>query len=287
MKQFKEYPVPSGREGFNGHGRFAIEVERLVKKYKDVTAVNDISFTVDKGEFFAFLGPNGAGKTTTIKILCTLLKPTGGVAYINGFNTAIERKKVRSSIGLVFQDPTLDNDLSAYENLSFHCKLYGMDKKRSMERIDYILNFVDLYNYKDKAVKLLSGGMKRRLEVGRGLLHSPAVLFLDEPTVGLDIQTRINMWDFIDKLRKEENTTVFLTTHYIEEAEGCDKIAIIDNGKIIAKDSAQELKKMVKAEGGAEPTLSDVFISLIGREIREEHGKAIDRMREVRRALKR
>ncbi len=266
---------------------FAILVEHLVKKYKDITAVDDISFSVNKGEFFAFLGPNGAGKTTTIKILCALVRQTSGIAYINGYNTLTNRKDVRKSIGLVFQDPTLDNDLSAYENLNFHAKLYGMDKKRIKERIDYMLNFIDLYNYKDKPVKLLSGGMKRRLEVGRGLLHSPSVLFLDEPTVGLDIQTRINMWGFIDRLRKEEQTTIFLTTHYIEEAENCDKIAIIDNGRIIAIDTPSELKKLVESKNGKIPTLSDVFISLVGKEIREESGTAIDRMRELSRALKR
>ena len=269
------------------NNEYAVAVEHLVKKYKDVIAVNDISFSVDKGDFFAFLGPNGAGKTTTIKILCTLIRQTSGTAYINGYNTATDRKDVRKSIGLVFQDPTLDNDLSAYENLNFHAKLYGMDKRLIKERINYILNFIDLYNYKDKPVKLLSGGMKRRLEVGRGLLHSPSVLFLDEPTVGLDIQTRLNMWDFINKLRKEERTTVFLTTHYIEEAENCNKIAIIDKGKIIAIDTPAELKKLVESKNGEIPTLSDVFISLVGKEIREETGSAIDRMREFSKVLRR
>ena len=266
---------------------YAVKVERLVKKYRDLTAVNDISFTVNKGEFFAFLGPNGAGKTTTIKILCTLVRQTSGYAYINGYNTLTDPKEVRKSIGLVFQDPTLDNDLSAYENLNFHAKLYGMNKSAIKDRIDYILNFIDLYGYKDKPVKLLSGGMKRRLEVGRGLLHSPSVLFLDEPTVGLDIQTRINMWDFINRLRKEEQTTVFLTTHYIEEAENCDNIAIIDNGKIIAIDTPSALKKSVESKTNEIATLSDVFISLVGREIREETGSALDRMREFSKALKR
>ncbi len=265
----------------------AVKVEHLVKKYKDFTAVNNISFTVERGDFFAFLGPNGAGKTTTIKILCTLILPTSGNAYINGYNTINDKKNVRKSIGLVFQDPTLDNDLSVYENLSFHAKLYGMKKKDANERIDYILNFIDLYEYKDKPVKRLSGGMKRRLEVGRGLLHSPSVLFLDEPTVGLDIQTRINMWDFINKLRIEEKTTVFLTTHYIEEAENCDKIAIIDHGKIIALDSPQVLKKLAESKYGEIPTLSDVFLSLVGKKIREESGSALDNMRQIGRVLRR
>jgi len=269
------------------NGEYAVSVERLVKKYKDLTAVDDISFTVKKGEFFAFLGPNGAGKTTTIKILCTLARQTSGNAYINGYNTLTDTKEVRKSIGLVFQDPTLDNDLSAYENLNFHAKLYGMNKSAIKDRIDYILNFIDLYGYKDKPVKLLSGGMKRRLEVGRGLLHSPSVLFLDEPTVGLDIQTRINMWDFINRLRKKETTTVFLTTHYIEEAENCDNIAIIDNGKIIAIDTPSALKKSVESKTNRIATLSDVFISLVGREIREETGSALDRMRAFSKVLKR
>ncbi len=268
------------------NGKPAVIVENLVKKYKDVTAVNDISFTVNRGDFFAFLGPNGAGKTTTINILCTLIKQTSGNAYINGYNTVTDKKNVRKSIGLVFQDPTLDNDLSAYENLSFHAKLYGMDRNAVKGRIDYILNFIDLYDYRDKPVKLLSGGMKRRLEVGRGLLHSPSVLFLDEPTVGLDIQTRINMWDFINRLRREEQTTIFLTTHYIEEAENCDKIAIIDHGKIIAIDSPQSLKKLAESKHGEMPTLSDVFISLVGKEVREETGSALDRMRELGRVLR-
>lgn len=266
---------------------FAILVEHLVRKYKDVIAVNDISFSVNKGEFFAFLGPNGAGKTTTIKILCALVRQTSGTAYINGYDTVSSGRDVRRSIGLVFQDPTLDNDLSAYENLNFHAKLYGMDKKYTKDRINYMLNFIDLYNYKDKPVKLLSGGMKRRLEVGRGLLHSPSVLFLDEPTVGLDVQTRINMWGFIDRLRKEERTTIFLTTHYIEEAETCDKIAVMDNGKIVAMGTPSELKKSIKSTDGNAPTLSDAFISLVGKEIREESGTATDRMREFSRMLKR
>lgn len=271
----------------SNNGEVAISVRRLVKKYKDVVAVNDISFSVNKSEFFAFLGPNGAGKTTTIKILCTLIRQTSGNVYINGYDTIKNRKDVRMSIGLVFQDPTLDNDLSALENLSFHAKLYGMDRDTVKERINHILDFIDLYGCKDKPVKLLSGGMKRRLEVGRGLLHSPSVLFLDEPTAGLDIQTRINMWDFIDKLRKEEETTVFLTTHYIEEAENCDRIAVIDKGEIIAIDTPSELKKSVKSKDGKIPTLSDAFISLVGREVRGEAGTAIDRMRELNRVLRR
>ena len=265
----------------------SIKVEHIVKKYPDVIAVNDISFDVKKGEFFAFLGPNGAGKTTTIKILCTLSRQTSGKAYINDCDTIRERQRVRRSIGLVFQDPTLDNDLTAYENMMFHAELYGMEKKYAKDRINFILNFVDMYNYKNKAVKLFSGGMKRRLEVARGLIHSPAVLFLDEPTAGLDIQTRINIWEFINKLRTSENITIFLTTHYIEEAENCDRIAIIDRGKIIAINTPASLKDMLKKEDGAIPTLSDVFIYLVGKEIRDEKGTALDRMREFSKVLRR
>ncbi len=248
--------------------------------------MNDISFEVKRGEFFAFLGPNGAGKTTTIKILCTLIRQSSGNAFINGYDNIKEKQNVRKSIGLVFQDPTLDNDLTVYENLMFHAELYGMEKNLAKERIDYLLNFIELYNFKNKLVKFLSGGMKRRLEVGRGLLHSPAVLFLDEPTVGLDIQTRINMWNFIDKLRDKEKITVFLTTHYIEEAENCDRIAIINEGKIVAIDSPSNLKNLIKHEDGGIPTLSDVFIYMVGKEIRNEAGTSTDRMREFSKIIK-
>ncbi|MBI3399749.1 MAG: ATP-binding cassette domain-containing protein [Deltaproteobacteria bacterium] len=225
-----------------------IQVTDLVKKYNGLTAVNGISFEVKQGESFGFLGPNGAGKTTTINILCTLLSPTSGTAEVNGHDCLKHAHKVRSSIGLVFQDITLDNDLTAYENLKFHCYLYNMNKGETEERIEAILNVVGLYDRKDDLVRRFSGGMKRRLEIARGLLHHPKVLFLDEPTLGLDPQTRTTVWEFINNWRKKEGITVFLTTHYMDEAEVCDSIAIIDHGRIIACGTPEELKKMIRGD---------------------------------------
>lgn len=225
-----------------------IRVTDLVKRYNGITAVDGISFEVREGEAFGFLGPNGAGKTTTINILCTLLAPTLGRAEVNGYNCLKDASKVRSSIGLIFQEVTLDNDLTAYENLKFHCYLYNMERRIMKERIEEILNVVGLHERKDDLVKRFSGGMKRRLEIARGLLHRPKVLFLDEPTLGLDPQTRTHIWGFIDDLRKREGTTIFMTTHYMDEAEICDRIAIIDHGKIIAYGTPEELKGMIKGD---------------------------------------
>lgn len=225
-----------------------IQVTDLVKKYNGLTAVNGISFEVKQGESFGFLGPNGAGKTTTINILCTLLSPTSGRAEVNGYDCLKYAHKVRSSIGLVFQDVTLDNDLTAYENLKFHCYLYNMSKSEAEERIEAILNVVGLFDRKDDLVRQFSGGMKRRLEIARGLLHRPKVFFLDEPTLGLDPQTRTNVWEFIKNWQKKEGVTVFLTTHYMDEAEVCDKIAIIDHGRIIACGTPEELKNMIRGD---------------------------------------
>ena len=225
-----------------------IKVTDLVKKYNGLTAVNGISFEVREGESFGFLGPNGAGKTTTINILCTLLSQTSGRAEVNGYDCLEQSPEVRSSIGLVFQDITLDNDLTAYENLKFHCYLYNMDKRKAEERIEAILNVVGLYDRKDDLVRKYSGGMKRRLEIARGLLHHPRVLFLDEPTLGLDPQTRANVWEFINDWRKKEGITVFMTTHYMDEAEVCDRIAIIDHGRIIACGTPDELKRMIQGD---------------------------------------
>lgn len=222
-----------------------IKVENLVKNFGNITAVNDISFEVDEGTIFGFLGPNGAGKTTTINILCTLLAPTSGRAYINGYDCAREPAEVRRSIGIVFQDTTLDKDLTAYENLVFHAYLYNLKRSEMKSRIGDLLQFVGLYERKNDLVKKFSGGMKRRLEVARGLIHNPKVLFLDEPTLGLDPQTRSNLWEFIGELPKKHNVTVFMTTHYMEEAEVCDSISIIDNGKIIVAGTPEELKKTV------------------------------------------
>jgi ABC-2 type transport system ATP-binding protein len=222
-----------------------IRVENLTKKFGDITAVDGISFEVREGTIFGFLGPNGAGKTTTINVLCTLLGPTSGSTYINGHDCMKEPARVRESIGLVFQDTTLDKDLTAYENLVFHAYLYSVRKSEIKERVEDALQFIGLYERRDDLVKKFSGGMKRRLEVARGLIHRPRVLFLDEPTLGLDPQSRTNLWESISKLPKKHNVTVFMTTHYMEEAEVCDSIAIIDNGRIIAEGSPDELKKTV------------------------------------------
>jgi ABC-2 type transport system ATP-binding protein len=222
-----------------------IRVENLTKRFGSITAVNGISFEVEEGTIFGFLGPNGAGKTTTINILCTLLLPTSGSASINGHDCVKEPSEVRKSIGIVFQDSTIDKDLTAYENLLFHAYLYNLRKRDIRKRIEEVLHFVGLYERKDDLVKRFSGGMKRRLEVARGLMHNPKVLFLDEPTLGLDPQTRTNLWEFITELPSKSNVTVFMTTHYMDEAEVCHKIAIIDKGRIIAEGSPDELKKTV------------------------------------------
>jgi ABC-2 type transport system ATP-binding protein len=222
-----------------------IKVEGLTKRFGSVMAVNDVSFEVEEGAIFGFLGPNGAGKTTTISILCTLLAPTSGRASINGFDCMREPSGVRKSIGIVFQDSSLDKDLTAYENLLFHAYLYNLRKDGRKERILDVLRLVGLFERRDDLVRKFSGGMKRRLEVARGLIHRPKVLFLDEPTLGLDPQTRTNLWEFIVGLPKKHMVTVFMTTHYMEEAEVCDRIAIIDHGKIITTGTPEELKKTV------------------------------------------
>ena len=225
-----------------------IEVKELVKDYNGVRAVRGVSFEVEEGETFGFLGPNGAGKTTTINILCTLVAQTSGVARVNGFDCLREPAKVRSSIGLVFQEVTLDNELTAVENLKFHGYLYNMERRLLDSRIEEILHVVGLWQRRNDFVKSFSGGMKRRLEIARGLLHRPKVLFLDEPTLGLDPQTRSNVWHFIDELKTREGNTVFMTTHYMDEAEVCDRIAIIDGGKIIAFGTPEELKSSIEGD---------------------------------------
>ncbi|MDO8635424.1 MAG: ATP-binding cassette domain-containing protein [Dehalococcoidia bacterium] len=219
-----------------------IEVKNLVKKYGNFTAVNNISFNLESGEFFGFLGPNGAGKTTTINILCVLLKATSGTAVINGFDVSKEPIKVRESIGLIFQDPSVDNQLTARENLQVHGELYNVPNQLIKKRIPEVLNTVELSDWTNRLVGTFSGGMKRRLEIARGLLHHPKVIFLDEPTQGLDPQTRNHIWQYIMKLRQDEGLTIFLTTHYMDEAENCGRIAIIDHGEIVAMDSPARLK---------------------------------------------
>ena len=222
-----------------------ISVCGLTKRYGEVQAVRGIDFEVARGETFGFLGPNGAGKTTTIRILCTLANATSGRAKVAGFDTATSRDAVRRNIGLVFQDTTLDTYLTAEQNLRFHAELYGVPKAAVMPRMRQVLDMVGLWDRKDSLVSTFSGGMQRRLEIARGLLHAPRVLFLDEPTVGLDPQTRASIWTYINDLKKREDITIFLTTHYMDEAENCDRIAIIDHGKIVAIDTPEALKASV------------------------------------------
>ena len=224
---------------------YIIEVENLTKKYGDLVAVNNVSFAVKPGEIFGFLGPNGAGKTTTINILCTLTKPTSGRASIAGLDVVHRQSQVRQMIGLVFQDPSLDERLSALQNLRFHALVYSVPASVREQRIEQFLKMMELWDKRHNKVQTFSGGMKRRLELARGLLHHPRVLFLDEPTLGLDPQTRNRMWEYILELRRQEATTIFLTTHYMDEAENADRIAVIDYGKLIAMDTPAKLKRMV------------------------------------------
>jgi ABC-2 type transport system ATP-binding protein len=223
----------------------AIRVSGLQKSYGEIEAVKGVSFQVRARETFGFLGPNGAGKSTTIKMLATLINPTGGSAEVAGFDVMRQRAEVRRRIGLVFQDPTLDDYLTAEENLRFHAELYGVPKSETEERIRQVLEMVELWDRHDSIVRTFSGGMRRRLEIARGLLHSPRVLFLDEPTVGLDPQTRSHIWAYIQELKRAEAITIFMTTHYMDEAEYCDRIAIIDHGQIVALDTPEALKATV------------------------------------------
>ncbi len=222
-----------------------IQVDNLVKKYGSLVAVDHISFDVKQGEIFGFLGPNGAGKTTTINILCTLARPTSGKATLNGFDVVHQQNQVRHSIGLVFQDSSLDDRLTGMHNLKFHAMVYNVPAADRDKRIEQVLKMVDLWGKRNHFVRTYSGGMKRRLELARGLLHYPRVLFLDEPTLGLDPQTRNHIWEYILQLQKQEGTTVFLTTHYMDEAEKASRIAIIDHGKLVAMDTPANLKRLV------------------------------------------
>ncbi|MCX6777088.1 MAG: ATP-binding cassette domain-containing protein [Candidatus Micrarchaeota archaeon] len=220
-----------------------IETNKLTRKFNDFTAVDSINLQIRKGELFGLLGPNGAGKTTTLSMLSTIRRPTSGTARVNGFDVNTQQDEVRNSIGIVFQDPSLDDELTAYENLDFHAMLYGMPAGQRMERIKEVLELVELSEKRNEQVKRFSGGMKRRLEIARGLIHHPKVLFLDEPTLGLDPQTRRNIWDHIREMNKSEDVTVVITTHYMEEADSlCDRVAVIDQGRIIALDSPDKLK---------------------------------------------
>ncbi|UCH72526.1 MAG: ATP-binding cassette domain-containing protein [Thermoplasmatales archaeon] len=245
-----------------------INTENLTKKFNGFTAVDNISFSVKKGEIFGFLGPNGAGKTTTIKMLTTLLNPTKGSAYVAGFDIFKQRDEVRQKIGIVFQEPALDTELTGGENLEYHARMYGMSRNKRKNRIDDVLNLVDLSDKKDILVKNYSGGMKRRLEIARGLMHYPTVLFLDEPTLGLDSQTRMAIWDYINKMNKEEGTTIFLTTHYMDEADYlCDRVGIIDYGKILVMDDINNLKNSI---GNDIITLSTSHIDKLSKKLKEQ-----------------
>jgi ABC-2 type transport system ATP-binding protein len=223
----------------------AIEVRGLAKSFGELEAVRGVNFEVAPGEVFGFLGPNGAGKTTTINMLCTLMKPSSGSARVAGYDVVTARDDVRRHIGLVFQDPTLDNYLTAEQNLKLHAELYGIQSKLVAPRMQQVLEMVGLWDRKDSPVGTFSGGMRRRLEIARGLMHSPRVLFLDEPTIGLDPQTRRSIWTYIRELKESEEITIFMTTHYMDEAEWCDRIAIMDNGEIVALDAPEQLKAQV------------------------------------------
>lgn len=243
-----------------------IEAKNVVKRFGDITAVNDISFEVKKGEIFAFLGPNGAGKSTTIKMLTTMLRPTDGKLMLAGHDVTKERDSARKAFGIVFQDPSLDEELSAYENMELHAILYGMPKNKRQKQVESLLKLVELWDRKDYMIKTFSGGMRRRLEIARGLLHEPKVLFLDEPTLGLDTQTRNLMWAYVKRLSDEKGMTIFFTTHYLDEAEEvAERIAIIDHGSIVAHGTTPELTKQTKTK-----TLEAAYLKLTGTTIRDE-----------------
>lgn len=252
-----------------------IEAKKLVKRFGDVTAVDGISFSVEKGEIFAFLGPNGAGKSTTIKMLTTLLLPTSGHLTLAGHDVTKDQDAVRKSFGIVFQDPSVDDELTAIENMQLHGAMYSIPKMELKDRIEELLQLVELWERKDYQVKTFSGGMKRRLEIARGLLHHPQVLFLDEPTLGLDTQTRNLLWNYVRQLSEKEGMTVFFSTHYLEEAEQiAEHIAIIDHGKIVAHGTSDDLKKKTKTK-----SLEAAYLSLTGKDLRDEAASGKDALR--------
>ncbi len=257
-----------------------IKVENLVRSFGDFQAVKNISFEVKPGELFAFLGPNGAGKTTTIKMLTTLLAPTSGTIRVDGLDPAKHQNQVRRSFGIVFQDPSLDSELTAYENLELHGVLYSVPRKVRAERIERLMKLFELWERKDQQTKLFSGGMKRRLEIARGFLHTPKILFLDEPTLGLDPQSRNQLWSTVKSLNESEHVTVFLTTHYMDEAARvAQRIAIIDHGAIVAQGTVAELMEQTKTE-----SLEAAFLALTGSAIRDEQASATDQMRQFAQA---
>ena len=242
-----------------------IKAEKLTKKYKGLTAVDEISFSVARGEFFGFVGPNGAGKSTTINMLATIIEPTGGNVTVAGFDVRNEKDDVRKSIGIIFQESSLDLDLTAWENLRFHARIYGVEKGLFEKRANELLRLVRMDGRKDGLVRTFSGGMKRRIEIVRGLLHHPKVLFLDEPTIGLDPQTRSLIWGYLNNLRGQEDITIFLTTHYLPETDNCDRVAIMNHGKIVTIGSPSELKKKYQKD-----SMDQVFIEATGHGISDE-----------------
>ena len=253
-----------------------IKVAGLTKRFGTFTAVDEISFDVDAGEIFAFLGPNGAGKTTTIKMLTTLLAPTSGQLEIDGLDPRSHAMEVRKRFGIVFQDPSLDSELTAEENMELHGIFYHVPRKLRLERTEQLLRLFELWDRRKGRVKVFSGGMRRRLEIARGLLHTPKILFLDEPTLGLDPQTRNQLWTHVKNLNESEGVTVFLTTHYMDEAERvAQRIAVIDHGKIVAQDSPEGLKRSTNTD-----SLEGAFLSLTGSTIREEAANSTDQMRQ-------
>ena len=264
-------------EGYGATSSLMIEVENLTKRYGQFTAVDRISFSVAKGEIFGFLGPNGAGKTTTIKMLTTLLKPTEGSMRMDGFDPVRDQNPVRRTFGIVFQDPSLDVELTASENMELHACLYRVESREHRARIETLLRFVELWDRRGESVKRFSSGMKRRLEIARALLHEPKIIFLDEPTAGLDPQTRKHIWLYIKDLSRTQAVTIFFTTHYMEEADRvADKIAVIDHGKIVTQGPPGLVKEKAQAV-----SLEDAFIKLTGHAIRDEEMSSADQMREV------
>ncbi len=264
-------------------GQAVIQATDLVKTFGEVTAVGGITFEVRPGEIFAFLGPNGAGKTTTIQMLTTLLRPTSGSVTIDGIDPAARPLDARRRFGIVFQDPSLDHELTAYENMDLHGVLYHVPRRARAERIKTLLTLFELWDRRDARVKTFSGGMKRRLEIARGLLHTPKILFLDEPTLGLDPQSRNQLWTHVKHLNETEGVTVFLTTHYMDEAERvAHRLAVIDHGKIVAQGSPQELRQQTGTD-----SLEAAFLALTGTTIRDESASAADRMRQVARMWQR